>query len=208
MNRNLLISIGIGLAIFFGAMLRSHLADEQWVVSPSQLAAAAKNGTYVKSANGGITVLPIRKSNAGILKYQWSLMGLLAGFACFQYLKLRRPGLKKFDFAWKNDKFYWKYKDYPELAGLPEAEAKATLSAMMRKHAHLVRGLFLTDTKEYLVEFILLILAFQLLFGFSLGAALAVATLFGISWIRTFAQRIPELVRAELQQKAGGDTVP
>lgn len=200
MQKKLFISIAVGVAVFFAAMLRVHLTDAEWVVSPAQLAAAAKKGAYVTSANGGITGRPIRKSNARFFKYQWITMGATAAFACFVVLGKGSFNLKLTHFKWMRRKFYFSHSSYPEFIDTPSARAKDLLKDALKRHAAFGNKLITKSTKSRYAEIMIFLVICQIFFGFLWGALVFSAAYFGLMNLRVFGQIVPRKIRSDLKK--------
>jgi hypothetical protein len=95
-NANIIISVIVGLIIFFSMMILDKVTGAEWAVSPKQIAQANAKGKMVGSG-GTVTGRPIRKSNAGSLPYKWAFFGFASGAICFVYLRRRRADEDKSD---------------------------------------------------------------------------------------------------------------
>lgn len=79
-----------GLIVGGGFMAYDQQRGAEWVVSPSQIAAARAAGQPgVNSRPGTVTVLPIRSETADALPFKWGLYGFAAAALVFAATRRR-----------------------------------------------------------------------------------------------------------------------
>ncbi|ARO15317.1 hypothetical protein BVG79_01975 [Ketogulonicigenium robustum] len=90
MNKTKRIAIAavVGIVVAAGAMMKDKMTGAEWAVSPQQIAQAQAEGKPgFESAQGTVTVLPIRSEKADILPLTWILFGFAAGAATLVALR-------------------------------------------------------------------------------------------------------------------------